>query len=175
MQRIETWKKLTGLLNEKKTRVKALGVSNFEIEHIEEIKKGKLPLPSVNQIEFSPFLYRKNLLDYCKKHGIIVEAYSPLTRGKRLSDPRIETIAKKHEKTPAQILLRWALQHNTVIIPKSSNPEHIKENSEIFDFALSKEDMNILDSFGGAYYSIINPDLLGILFSVATRLRNLFS
>jgi diketogulonate reductase-like aldo/keto reductase len=102
----------------------------------------------VNQVEFHPFLYQKDVLSFCGRNGIQLEAYSPLTRGKRLNHPTIVNIAKRYgnNKTPAQILIRWSLQHNLVVIPKSIHEERILENSQVFDFELRDEDMKHLDS-----------------------------
>ena len=91
-------------------------------------------------------MYHKELLEFCKKNSIQVEAYSPLTRGKRLRDPDLIEMARKYNKTPAQILVRWSLQHDLVVIPKSSHEEGILENSQVFDFYIDQKDMSVLDS-----------------------------
>jgi methylglyoxal/glyoxal reductase len=133
------------LLREGKT--KAIGVSNFSIDDLKEILQDSDVVPAVNQVEFHPFLYQKDLLSFCEKNGIQLEAYSPLTRAKKLNHPTIVNIAKKYDnKTPAQILIRWSLQHNLVVIPKSIHEERILENSQVFDFELKAEDMKLLDS-----------------------------
>src|SRR5436309_3576066 len=103
-------------------------------------------VPAVDQVEIHPFLYQKELLQVCKKNSIQLEAYSPLTRAKRLNHPVIVAIAKKYGKTPAQILIRWSLQHDVVVIPKSIHEERIRENSHVFDFQLEPDDMKLLDS-----------------------------
>jgi diketogulonate reductase-like aldo/keto reductase len=103
-------------------------------------------VPAVNQVEFHPFLYQKELLEFCEKNTIQLEAYSPLTRGKRLNHPTILAVAKKYGKTPAQVLIRWSLQHGLVVIPKSIHEDRILENSQVFDFQLAPEDMRLLDS-----------------------------
>ena len=142
---IEIWKAMVHLLREGKAR--AIGVSNFSIDDLKQILNDPDVLPAVNQIEFHPFLYQKNLLSFCEKNSIQVEAYSPLTRGRRLNHPTIVNMAKKYDnKTPAQILIRWSLQHNLVVIPKSIHEERILENSQVFDFELKAEDMKVLDS-----------------------------
>jgi diketogulonate reductase-like aldo/keto reductase len=141
---IKTWKAMEQLLKEGK--VKAIGVSNYMIDHLEEILYDSDVVPSVNQVEFHPFLYQQDLLHFCEKKGIQLEAYSPLTRAKRLEDPNIVKLAKKYEKTPAQILIRWSLQHGLVVLPKSIHKDRIKQNTEVFDFDLKTEDMTILDS-----------------------------
>ena len=142
---IEIWKAMVNLLREGKAR--AIGVSNFAIDDLKQILNNSDVVPAVNQVEFHPFLYQKDLLSFCKENGIQLEAYSPLTRGKRLNHPSIMNIAKKYDnKTPAQILIRWSLQHNLVVIPKSVHEERILENSQVFDFELRDEDMKFLDS-----------------------------
>ena len=141
--RIESWDALVDLYKEGKCR--AIGVSNYMMNHIEEIR-GSPVAPAVNQIEFSPFLYQKEILEYCRQRGIVVEAYSPLTRGRRLNDRRLRAIAAKYGRSPAQILLRWGLQHGLVMIPKSSRPDHIRENANVFDFEIRAEDMVALDA-----------------------------
>ncbi len=142
--RNETWKAMTTLLKQGKTRV--IGVSNFTIRHLEELLKTTDVTPAVNQVEFSPFLYQKELLNYCRQKRIQLEAYSPLTRGEKLAHPKIKTLASKYSKTPAQVLIRWSLQHGNVVIPKSVKEEHIRENSLVFDFNITGEDMAVLDS-----------------------------
>ena len=142
---IEIWKAMVNLLREAKAR--AIGVSNFAIDDLKQILNDSDVVPAVNQVEFHPFLYQKDLLSFCKKNGTQLEAYSPLTRGKRLNHPTIMNIAKKYDnKTPAQILIRWSLQHNLVVIPKSVHEERILENCQVFDFELEDEDMKHLDS-----------------------------
>ncbi|HYY50190.1 MAG TPA: aldo/keto reductase [Nitrososphaeraceae archaeon] len=141
----DIWRAMVHLLKEGKAR--AIGVSNYTIDDLKEILQDSDVVPAVNQVEFHPFLYQKDLLSFCKKNGIQLEAYSPLTRGKRLNHPSIKNIAKKYQnKTPAQILIRWSLQHNLVVIPKSIHEDRILENSQVFDFELTAEDMKILDS-----------------------------
>jgi diketogulonate reductase-like aldo/keto reductase len=142
---IEIWKAMVNLLREGKAR--AIGVSNFSIDDLKQILNDSDVLPAVNQVEFHPFLYQKDLLSFCDRNSIQLEAYSPLTRGMRLNHPTIVNIAKKYDnKTPAQILIRWSLQHNLVVIPKSIHEERILENSQVFDFELEDEDMKHLDS-----------------------------
>jgi len=142
--RNESWQALVQLLKDGKCR--SIGVSNYTIQHLTELFDKSEIGPMVNQVEFSPFLYQKQLLDYCEKNKIQLEAYSPLTQGQKLNHPRIQSIAKKHNKTPAQVLIRWSLQHNLVTIPKSVREERIRENSQVFDYNLTVEDMRILDS-----------------------------
>ena len=144
-KREETWKAIEKLYEGGKCR--SIGVSNYTIKHLEELSDYAEVVPAVNQVEFSPYLYQKKLLDYCNEHGIKLEAYRSLTKGVKLADQRLVEIASRDGKTPAQVLLRWALQHEVIIIPKSAHKERIIENSQLFDFKLSKEDMKLLDSF----------------------------
>ena len=142
--RKESWRAMETLL--KKGRCRAIGVSNFTIRHLEELIGESHVIPSVNQVEFHPFLYQKELLEYCQMKGIQVEAYSPLARGERLKHPRIISLATKYSKTPAQLMIRWGIQHGLVVIPKSTREERIRENSQVFDFDISDDDMRSLDS-----------------------------
>lgn len=142
--RKDSWRALESICEEGLCR--AIGVSNYMTWHLEELIETCKVVPAVNQVEFSPFLYMKELYDFCINEGIQLEAYSPLTKGKRLKDGQLMAIAEIYERTPAQILIRWALQHELVVIPKSSRPEHILENSDVFDFSISEEHMEGLDS-----------------------------
>jgi diketogulonate reductase-like aldo/keto reductase len=142
--RKESWKAMGTLLGNGKCR--AIGVSNFTIPHLEDLLKTQEVIPAVNQVEFHPFLYQKELLEYCQRKGIQVEAYSPLARGERFKHPGITALATKYSKTPAQLMLRWGLQHGLVVIPKSTGEERIRENSQVFNFEISSEDMKSLDS-----------------------------
>ena len=116
------------------------------IGDIEKLLEYANVVPAVNQIQFSPFDYDEEILACCRSHDIVVEAYSPLTRGTKLSDATIQGIAKKHGKTPAQIMIRWCLEHGTIVIPKSSNPDRIRENADVFDWKLSPDDVSALDA-----------------------------
>ena len=150
----EIWKAMIRLLREGKAR--AIGVSNFSIDDLKQIINDSDIVPAVNQVEFHPFLYQKDLLSFSEKSGIQLEAYSPLTRGKHLNHPAIVNIAKKYgnNKTPAQILIRWSLQHNLIVIPKSIHEERILENSQVFDFKLRDEDMKLLDSLNESLQTV---------------------
>jgi methylglyoxal/glyoxal reductase len=138
------WKHLEEFYRQGKA--KAIGVSNFNIRQLREINKFGTVTPAVNQIEISPFLSRRKTIDYCQKEGIVVEAYSPLTRGKRLGDAVLSQVAAAYKKTPAQIMLRWGLQCGLVVLPKSANPEHINSNLNIFNFEISAEDIQKLNA-----------------------------
>jgi diketogulonate reductase-like aldo/keto reductase len=142
--RKETWKAMAKLMKDGKCR--AIGVSNYTTRHLEELLANSDIVPAVNQVEFHPFLYQRELLEYCHRHEIQLEAYSPLTRGERLNHPQVLAASKSHGRTPAQVLIRWALQHQIIAIPKSVRKERILENSRVFDFILTLDDMKVLDS-----------------------------
>ena len=148
-QRRQSWRALEALQRKGKTR--SIGVSNFTIAHLSELLAESEIVPAVNQVEFHPYLYQQDLLTFCRAKGIVIEAYSPLTHGERLKDPKLVAIAKKYSsaetKSTARILIHWALQHGLVVIPKSSNRRRIFENADVFDFEISEEDMRLLDSF----------------------------
>ncbi|MFH1917444.1 MAG: aldo/keto reductase [Nanoarchaeota archaeon] len=144
-KRDATWRFLETLYAEKKVR--AIGVSNYTIRHLKELLSFAKVIPAVNQVEFSPFLYQKELLHFCKEKKIQLEAYSPLTRGHKLDDPRLAALSTKYKKSPAQLLIRWAIQHDVVVIPKSSKERRIKENADVFDFTISLEDMQAMDAY----------------------------
>ncbi len=143
--RTESWRALETLLEEGKCW--AIGVSNYMTHHLEELLNNSSTVPAVNQVEFSPYLYQEDLLEFCRAHDIQLEAYSPLTKGHKLKDQKLVAIASKYSKSPAQILIRWALQKEVVVIPKSSRKDRILENADVFDFTISPEDMKVLDSF----------------------------
>jgi diketogulonate reductase-like aldo/keto reductase len=125
---------------------RSIGVSNFDVDELDAVLADARVPPAVNQIQFSPFSYRRALLEKCEQHDIVLEAYSPLTTGRMLGDERIAKIAERHGRTPAQVLLRWAVQRGIPVIPKSTKRERIEENAQIFDFTLSDADMQALDA-----------------------------
>ncbi|MDP3025807.1 MAG: aldo/keto reductase [candidate division Zixibacteria bacterium] len=153
--RNESWKALERIIKEGKCR--AIGVSNYTIRHLKELLKNSPTVPAVNQVEFHPYLYQKELLEFCHSHKIQLEAYSPLTKGRKLNDPKLLKIALNYSKTTAQILIRWVLQKGVVVIPKSSRKERIEENARVFDFEISDEDMKALDSFNQDYRTSWDP------------------
>lgn len=142
--RIETWKAMEDLLEQ--GRCRAIGVSNYMIHHLEEVLEHGRVVPAVNQVELHPFLYPRKLAEFCSINGIQMESYSPLTKARRLFHPVIVRVAERHGRTPAQVVLRWHLQHDFIPIPRSVRREHIEENIAIFDFSLSDRDMEELDS-----------------------------
>ncbi|MED4205236.1 aldo/keto reductase [Neobacillus mesonae] len=139
----ETWKALEKLY--KDGRVRAIGVSNFKVHHLEELIKDCEIKPMVNQVEYHPHLTQKELLAFCQREGIQLEAWSPLKQGQILSDPVINQLAEKYGKSAAQIVLRWDLQSKVVTIPKSIKEQRIIENANIFDFELTAEEMQTID------------------------------
>ena len=140
----ETWHEMETIYHS--GRAKAIGVSNFQVHHLEDVLSAGQVVPVVNQIEFHPFLCQPGLLKFCREHKIQVEAWSPLMRGQIVTEQALQRLAERYHKTPAQITLRWALQHKVVTIPKSTHSSRIAENAQIFDFELSLEDMNVLNS-----------------------------
>jgi diketogulonate reductase-like aldo/keto reductase len=125
---------------------RSIGVSNYSVAELEQVLAIAADLPVVNQVQFSPFEYRRGLLAACERSRVALEAYSPLGTGRHLADPHVAQIAERLERTPAQVLLRWGLQRGAIVIPKSTHRERIEENGRIFDFALSEQDMAALDA-----------------------------
>jgi diketogulonate reductase-like aldo/keto reductase len=145
-RRLESWSVLERLHAEGLAR--SIGVSNFLVRHLDELLAHASVAPAVNQIELSPFLYRsrEDTLRRCAEEGIVVEAYSPLTKGRRLGDPTVASVAAEVGRTPAQVLIRWSLQKGFVVLPRSSNASRIAENAAVFDFSLGDAQMDALDA-----------------------------
>jgi methylglyoxal/glyoxal reductase len=141
---LDAWMVMEQILSEGKAR--AIGVSNFMIHHLEDLLRGGSIVPTVNQVEFHPLLQCVDLHQYCMDKGIQLEAWSPLIQGQKMNHPVIQKIAEKHGKSPAQVLLRWDLEKKVVTIPKSSRPERIQENADIFSFSLDNDDMAAIAS-----------------------------
>lgn len=153
---IDTWKALEKLYTD--SRVRAIGVSNFHVHHLENLMNHTELKPVINQIELHPRLSQLEIREYCKKHDIKVEAWGPLGQGNLINEPTINHIADKHGKTAAQVMIRWHLQNDIVVIPKSVTPSRIVENTQVFDFELSLDEMNQIDSLNlGERYGT-NPD-----------------
>ena len=155
---VETWHALEELYN--KGKIRAIGVSNFYVNHLKELLQIASTKPMVNQIEFHPFLYKKDVLEYCQKNEIKLESYAPLTHGYKLNDiknPQLLQMFEKYNKSAAQLMLRWNIQHGNIIIPKSINPSHIRENADIFDFTISIDDMQFLNSINEDFHSDWDP------------------
>jgi diketogulonate reductase-like aldo/keto reductase len=142
----ESWRALSEIYE--RGDAKAVGVSNFSVEELEGLMSDSQLVPAVNQIEFHPFVYDEMtaIIEFCHQNKIIVEAYSPLSHARKLNHQAISQLAGEVGKTNAQVMLRWALQHGTVPIPKSANPARIKENMDIFDFELDDKQMSRLNS-----------------------------
>jgi diketogulonate reductase-like aldo/keto reductase len=142
--RKETWQAMEKLYHEGKCR--AIGVSNYTIAHLKETLGYADIVPAVNQVEFHPWLFQKDLLEFCKKEKMQMEAYSPLSRARNMDSLILRRIGSHYGKTPAQVMLRWGLQHGLVEIPKSTNEERIIENANVFDFQIDGPDMKEMDS-----------------------------
>ncbi|WP_157257094.1 aldo/keto reductase [Paenibacillus sp. Soil750] len=141
---VEAWRALETLYQE--GRVKAIGVSNFQIHHLEDVMGTGTIKPMVNQVELHPLLAQTDIHDFCKEHGIQLEAWSPLMQGQLLDNPTVKSLAERHGKSIAQVILRWDLQRGIVTIPKSTKEHRILENGSIFDFELTNEDMAAINS-----------------------------
>ena len=145
-RRLESWRVLEQLHVEGVART--IGVSNFLVHHLDELLAEATVPPAVNQIELTPFLYRsrEGIVRRCLEEGIALEAYSPLTKGRRLGDPTIASVASEVGRTPAQVLIRWSLQKGFIVLPRSSNAQRIAENAAVFDFVLDDSQMARLDA-----------------------------
>ncbi|WP_423798459.1 aldo/keto reductase [Neobacillus sp. SAB-20_R2A] len=152
----ESWKALETLYKE--GRVKAIGVSNFQIHHLENLIKDAEVIPMVNQVEFHPRLTQKELQAFCMEHGIQLEAWSPLMQGQLLDNQVLQEIADKYNKSVAQVILRWDIQNGVVTIPKSTKEHRIVENASIFDFELTEEDMKRIDGLNQNHRVGPDPD-----------------
>jgi diketogulonate reductase-like aldo/keto reductase len=143
-RRLDSWRALEAL--HEQGRARAIGVSNFMVPHLEELRAAARVPPAVNQIEVHPFLQQRDVRAWCAAHGVVVEAYSPLTKGRRLAHPVVAQVAEEVHRTPAQVLLRWGLQRDMVVLPKSVHPERMAENFALFDFALPAAALARLDA-----------------------------
>ncbi|MFC3884507.1 aldo/keto reductase [Bacillus songklensis] len=152
----ETWKALEKLYKE--GHVRTIGVSNFQIHHLEDLMADSEIVPAVNQVEFHPKLTQKKLLQFCKENRIQMEAWAPLMRGRILDHPLLLQIAGKYNKTTSQVVLRWDLQHEVVAIPKSVNENRIAANADIFNFELTEEEMKQIDALNENYRTGGDPD-----------------
>lgn len=154
-KRNESWKALEKIKAEGKA--KSIGVSNFMVSHLEELLKETGTVPAMNQVEYHPFLQDTKLKEYCIQKGILLEAYSPLAHGQKLEDFRITKLASQYKKSNAQILIRWSLQAGHVVIPKSKNPDRIRENADVFDFVLSDADMKEIAGWNEDFRTCWDP------------------
>jgi diketogulonate reductase-like aldo/keto reductase len=154
-KRADSWRALEEI--RKRGHCRSIGVSNYTVRHLEELLRSAQVMPVNNQVEFSPFLYQRKLLEFCAAKGISLTAYCPLTHGEKLDHPAIAQIGAKYGKTGAQVLLRWALQHNVVAIPKSARNERIEENAALYDFELDANEMARLDALDEDYRTTWDP------------------
>lgn len=152
----DTWRALERLYAE--GRVRAIGVSNFMPRHLDALLAGATVTPAVNQIEFHPGYMQSACVEYCNCHGILVEAWSPIGRGRVLDDPLILSIAAAHGRSAAQVCLRWAVQHGIVPLPKSTNAGRMSQNLDIFDFELTDSEMRAIDAMPQTGWSGLDPD-----------------
>lgn len=160
---LSTWKTMEEIYAS--GRALSIGVSNFEIRHLEELRKVSDLVPAVNQIECHPLCYPRELIEYCQESGIQIQAYAPLARGAYLDNDVMCVLGTKYGRTPAQIGLRWAVQKGISVIPKSVHADRIASNAAIFDFSIEQEDMDILDTMNENFHSSHVPeDLADIIF-----------
>ncbi len=151
----DTWRAMERILADGKAR--AIGVSNYTVRHLDELLAAAKVPPAVNQVEFNPFLHQRALLAHCGRHGIQLEAYGPLARAHRMDHPALVAVARERGRTPAQVLLRWGLQRDLVVIPKSVRPERIRENADVYGFALDAQDLEKLDALDEGYRTSWDP------------------
>lgn len=156
---IDTWRALEELYA--KGVVRAIGVCNFQIHHLQELFEASKLKPAVNQIERHPLLTQKELFSFCQANSVQVEAWAPIMRG-NLDIPLLKELSAKYEKTPGQIVLRWNLQQKVVVIPKSVTPSRIEENADIFDFELSEEDIFRIDALNQNKRFGPDPDVYNV-------------
>jgi len=145
---------------QKQGYARSIGVSNFSVADLDAVLAEAEVPPVVNQVQFSPFEFRRGLLDGCDRRGVALEAYSPLGTGRHLRDRKVARVAERLARTPAQVLIRWALQRDVIVLPKSTHQERIEENAQVFDFQLSDEDMRTLDDLdrtGGTDRALEQP------------------
>ncbi|MFD2829933.1 aldo/keto reductase [Corticicoccus populi] len=152
---VDTWRAITDLYKEGK--IKAIGTSNFLPHHLESLVNTEVK-PMVNQIEYHPGYTQDEAVEYCKKHDILVEAWSPIGSGRLLDNGTLNAIADKYDKSVAQLCIRYALQHDILPLPKSVTPERIEANTHVFDFEINSEDMEIIDAMKDISFSGVHPD-----------------
>lgn len=158
---VSTWKAMERL--QKSGRVKSIGVSNHMVPHLDELLASAEIAPAVNQVEYHPFLQSRELVEYCRVRNIHVEAWSPLMQGgELLKHPTVLSIGQRHRKTAAQVVLRWNVQTGIITIPKSSKPERLRENADIFDFVLTPEDIAAINALEAGHR--VGPDPLNVTF-----------
>jgi 2,5-diketo-D-gluconate reductase A len=153
---VETWRAFEELVEEGKLR--GIGVANFNVHHLETLLESASIVPALNQVELNPTFQQAELRAFNAKHGIATEAWAPLGRAKILDNPALVELAEAHNKTAAQIVIRWHLQIGNLVIPKSSNPDRLAENLDVFNFTLSDADMNAIASMETGARASLNPD-----------------
>ncbi|MFD1466397.1 aldo/keto reductase [Lapidilactobacillus mulanensis] len=156
----DSWRALEDLYHQ--GRIKSIGVSNFHIPHLEALAKTQLVAPMINQLFLAPGELQEDVVAYCRDHNIIPEAYSPLGAGKVFKVKELKKIADNHGKTIAQVALRWSLVHNFIPIPKSKDEARMRENADIFDFKLTPDEIEIIDSLDGVAGRTTDPDSLTV-------------
>ena len=154
-KRNDSWKAFIEL--QQRGLCRSIGVSNFTVDHLIELEDKFGIIPVANQVEFHPYHYQKELLEYCNSKNIVIEAYSPLVHAKRMDEPRLVSISEEMGKTPAQILIRWAMQRGMVVLPKSVNQDRIVENFSVFDFEISDSLMKRLDDLDETFVTCWDP------------------
>jgi len=144
-KRHDSWRAFEKLYHE--GTIKAAGVSNYTVDHLDELQTHSELVPAVNQVEFHPFIYEQQraVLEYCQQRDILIEAYSPISRLGSVNPPAVQEVAHRVGKSPQQLVLRWAIQQGALPLPRSTNPDHIQSNFEVFDFELTDEDMALLN------------------------------
>jgi len=159
-KRVRMWQAMEKL--QKDGIVRSIGVSNFHPRHIQALisDPSTSVVPAVNQIELHPFLIQDEIVNYCHKHGIHIEAYSPLAKARRLNDPVLGKIAKSHNRTPAQVMIRWSLQRGFITLPKSVTPSRIDQNFDVFSFALTTEDMKEISNLDEDFHTGWDPTVI---------------
>jgi len=161
VKRLETYKAL--LESRDKGKIKSVGVSNFGVKHLEQIREAGFEAPAVNQVELHPWCQQKDIAKYCKDHDIVVQAYCPLVRGDKWEDPVLVELSKKHNTSAAQVLIRWSLQKGYVPLPKSTHEDRIAANADVYGFELSADDIASLDALdegsdGAISWNPVNAD-----------------
>lgn len=154
----ETWKAFEDMQSE--GLIKSIGVSNFLTQHLESLLKTVKIIPAVNQIEFHPGYWQQETFEFCRRHAITIQAWSPLARGKILDNQTLKAIAHRYQKTEAQITLRWITQKGCIPIPKSNTQARIQENLDIFDFQLNDDDISLIDHIPESGFSGYHPDFV---------------
>ena len=155
--RKESWKALEKIYES--GRAKAIGVANYTMPFLKELESYANIAPAVNQIEFTPWLYQEEVLQYCKQNNIQLQSYSPITRGQKFNDPRLIALCERYQKTPAQIILNWNLQLGVSTIPKSSKKERLQENFDAQNFTLAAQDVEFMNTFNEGFRICDNPDI----------------